>query len=264
VNAAPALAEVERGLQAYVLADAPGIEAWVRGDERADAAARLAVYARAYRLRLLEVLGRDYPTLAAYLGAARFERLGRAYLQTHPSDTPSVRWFGRRLPAFLRAQPEFAAQPELAELASWDWVLGECFDAADAAALGADALARLPAAHWPLLRLAFVPALRLLALHGNAPAFYRAVQVAEALPALAWNAVARSWLIWRNAELKVCWRALDAVEASALTAALAGAEFSTLCEKLAEATGEQAAPLTAASLLKRWCADGLVAAYDSG
>lgn len=256
------LAATQQGLQRLVLEGAEGIERWVRGDARADAATRLAVYARAYRLRLLEALGKDYPALAAYLGAEAFEGLGRAYLDAHPSDTPSLRWFGRRLPEFLRRAHPFAARAELSEIAQWEWMLGEVFDAPDASCVSVDALAALPAAVWPALRLAFVPARRRLELRCNAPALCRAVQTQRTLPALAWNRAPKPWLIWRDAQLEVRWRSLDPVETIALDAACGGACFAEVCATLAERVGEDAAPLTAASLIKRWATDGLIADLD--
>src|SRR5262245_41797708 len=76
-------------------AAAPELLAAIRGDERLAASERLAVYARMYCARLVDVLREDYPRVAAVLGNDDFADLTHAYLAAHPSTHPSLRWFGR-------------------------------------------------------------------------------------------------------------------------------------------------------------------------
>jgi hypothetical protein len=229
----------------------------VKGDARADAATRLAVYADAYRLRLLEVLGSDYPVLKQLAGEEAFDRLGRSYIESHPSLTASVRWFGRFLPEFLAGQPE-GAEPVYADLALFEWKQGETFDAPDAAAIGIEAVAAVPPECWPEMRLLLHPSLRRLELWWDAPALFKAHQAGQALPAPVCGEDCKAWLLWRGAELDIRWRALAADEAAALDAAAEGRSFGEICELLCEWVEPDQAALHAAGLLKRWIVDGLV------
>jgi hypothetical protein len=65
--------------------------------------------------------------------------------------------------------------------------------------------------------------------------------------------------MWRSVDGGVQWRRLDTDEAAALDAVAAGEPFARLCERMTAVHGDGGA-LRAASLLKRWLADGLLAA----
>ena len=124
------------------------------------------------------------------------------------------------------------------------------------AALGFDHVAALPADAWPALRLRLHPCVRLLALECNAPRVVEAGAAGLPPPALRRRAGSH-WLLWRG-DGDVRWRRLEADEAVALRAIAADEDFARLCERLNDLHGDGA--LRAASLLKRWLADGLLAA----
>ncbi|WP_028008719.1 HvfC/BufC N-terminal domain-containing protein [Solimonas flava] len=257
LHAAPALADWQAQWTATLLhgAAAPALAARDAGDARI----RARVYTEAYRLRLVEVLGRDYPVLQAVLGASAFAALGRDYLVAHPSDRPSLRDFGRHLPRWLRRAPGVAParRDELAELAAFEWAQGEVFDAADAdVALLAD-LAGIEAARWAALPLRLRPSTRLLRLRGNAPARVLAHAQQQPLPAPQRTVAPRVWLLWRRGR-EVHWRALDDDEVAVLPALRGGCRFGALCEGLAGVTAQADVALRAASLLKRWLDDELL------
>ena len=71
---------------------------------------RLRIYADAYRLRLADVLGQDYPATKAMLGDARFDALADAYLRAHPSTRPSVRHFGHAFADWLASHCSWVLQ----------------------------------------------------------------------------------------------------------------------------------------------------------
>lgn len=253
----PGVAEVQEWFQSYVLERRPTIESAVVADARAAAPERLKVYAEAYRLRLLEVLGKDYPALRAVLGEAEFTRLGRAYIDAHPSDTPSIRWFGRHLARFL--QNHVTRRAVLPELAAFEWAQGEVFDAPDAPVLTVEGIARIPASAWPGLRFVLHPAQRRQDLVWNVPAIAQAIAAKDKPPRPTAGPGLVAWLLWRQA-LDIRWRSLEPGEADAFDAARRGATFGEICERLGAHLDPGQAALHAASLLKRWVADGLVAA----
>lgn len=71
-----------------------------------------------------------------------------------------------------------------------------------------------------------------------------------------------SILIWRHG-LETRYRSLGSDEAAALTAALKGEKFSTLCEVLLEFLSPDQVAQRAAILLKMWLNDGLVTELKS-
>ena len=245
------LATTQAAMHGWLLHGTPGIAAQVQGPRVEH---RLRIHADAYRLRLLEVLGNDFPATEALLGEDRFETVALGYLHAHPSTHPSLRHFGQHFADWLQ---QHAKQPHgLHELARFEWTQGEVFDAADADTLTLDVIASRPADAWPSLRLHLQPSLRMVALACNAPALVEAHAHGLPLPALRGMPDAE-WLLWRT-DGDVHWRRLDIDEAALLRALAAGECFGELCERATDFHAHDG-PLRAASLLKRWLADGLLA-----
>lgn len=253
------LAQLQRAFQRHV--DRPGaaMQAAVAGGPRADAARRLGVYADAYRLRLVEALGNDYPALQFVLGAAAFDALMRAFVAAHPSRQANLRWYGGALAGYLARAA--ARRPLLAELARFEWALGLAFDAADAPLVSAEEVARIPSAVWPALRLRLHPSVQRLALRTNAPEVWRAAIRSKRRLASRRAPKPRHWLVWRKG-LEPFYRALHAEEAWALEAAARGRDFASLAGGLRRFVGARAAAQTAAQLLRNWIAEGLIVAIE--
>lgn len=253
------LSKLQSEFQSFLLGRGGDIERLTVGSEELPARQRLGIYADAYRLRLLEALGEDYPGVHGMIGDDAFEALGTAYIDACPSDHPSVRWFGRRLPAFLRDTPPYSEQPVLAEMACFEWAQGEVIDAADSPAAGAADLGALAPETWPGMRIEFQNAVRRLDLAWNVPVLWQAVdEEHESPPAPESSDPPVGWLLWRR-DLKVHWRSLDPDERYALDAAREGLTFGEICEGLLARTHDDQVPLRAAGYLKRWLTDELVA-----
>src|SRR5690242_17143101 len=94
-------AQLQRDLQAHVLRGSNQIESQIDSTESVSSSTRLAIYADAYRLRLIEALESNYPVLAQLLGTDQFATIARYYIEAHPSQHYSIRWFGHRLAEFL-------------------------------------------------------------------------------------------------------------------------------------------------------------------
>lgn len=240
------LAAAQSALQDRILLGEAVAAPRIAGD---DAGERLRIYADAYRLRLVETLGNDFPAVRTAVGDEAFAMLAERYLQAHPSTRPSVRHVGSAFADWLRSQAD--APAGLHELARFEWTMAAAFDAIDAPAMGFDDVAALPADAWPALRLRLHPSTQLLDAH-------RLAARDDAI-VLAGEDDATHWLLWRDGSGDVHWRQLEADEAGALHAASRGANFGDLCERLTALHGDDGA-LRAASLLKRWLADGLLAA----
>ncbi|MEW9900427.1 DNA-binding domain-containing protein [Chitinivorax sp. PXF-14] len=254
------LDELEHGFYRHLRGDNDGFAEHIVGTDKVDAPTRLAVYANAYRRRLIEALDSNYPILRQMVGDDGFERIARDYLAAHAPTHFSIRWFGDRLPTFLGEHAGYGADNRLAELAAWEWSMTEAFDAADRPALGVGTMAAVTPEDWAGLQFSFHPSLRRLTLAWNIPTIWKAVTAnAEATPPPAMAGQPQPWLIWRNG-ITSYFRSLDAAEADALDSARAGAGFGEVCEGLCAFVCEDEAPLHAAQYLKTWLTDGLIVA----
>lgn len=256
-----ALRKLEGDFQDCLLRDDLDMRGQVVGDALAGAEERVRVYVEAYRLRLLEVLQDNYTGLHALVGDEEFDRLGRAYIDAHPSTHPSVRWFSRHLEGFLRETAPYSDHSYLAEMAAFEWAQGLVFDAADEPVAHLDALATVAPEAWAGLRFQLHPSVRFLDLEWNIPAAWQVLEAAEA-PELRQGDAPATWLLWRK-DLQTHWRSLDEGEIWALHAAREGKGFGEICEGLCRWHESSEVAMQAASYLKRWLTDGLITRIDA-
>ena len=73
---------------------------------------RLAIYGDAYRSRLADALGSNFPALAKLLDE-EFHELALAYVDTHDSPYFSIRYYGDHLEEFLATDAQYAGAPVL-------------------------------------------------------------------------------------------------------------------------------------------------------
>ena len=252
------LRELQLRFQDYLVGKSDAIENDIISTENALAEHRLGAYYNAYRIRLIDCLAVDYAALEKHLGREAFENLALDYLDRFPSTHPSVRWFGRHLPEYMR---EYYAGDEhefLHELACYEWAQSLVFDAADAARLvQLEDIAEIAPADWPALEFRFKPALRWLDLRWNVPAYENALDGGGDPPGLLRAEHPQRWLLWRQ-QMKTHWRSLEVHEAWAIEQAAAGACFAEICEGLLEWIDAEQVALVAAGFLKQWVSDQLL------
>lgn len=250
-----ALAALQRDLQRHVLDGDGAIALAVNGTPAVPAATRLAVYSNAYRIRLADALEANMPHLRELLGDEEFGSVAGRYIDAHPSQFASIRWFGDRLAQEL--ERSHAAQPWVAELARWEWALAASFDAEDAAALGIDSLGSVAPGDWGELRLEFHPSVQQLELRTNAQALFKALSEDQPAPRPAILERPQPWLLWRQ-DLKTQYRSLEPAETAALAVMRGGGSFGEMCEALCEWHVPDEVPLVAAGMLKRWIVEELL------
>jgi hypothetical protein len=257
------LRELQRAFQARLLGGASGIEAELSGAERADFLARVDVYAGGYYARLVEALATTYPGLKSALGESDFERVMRDFIAAEPSRYYSVRDYGERVADHLaRTDPSIRA-PVLAQLARWEWMLADVFDAADDSPADVRALAAIPHEGWSQVRFGLRACVRRFVSDTNAVDWWRAARGQGEAPHEFKAEPPVDWLIWRRG-VSTLFRSLEPDEAGAVDAARAGAPFAVLCERIADRIGAVDAPLRAASLLRGWFAEELIATVEPG
>ena len=216
----------------------------------------LEVYRNAYSARLLAALRDNYTVLHRAMGDEGFDTLGLRYLAAHPSRTPSIRWFGQHLAAFM-VDDEALPHPAFVDLARMDWALRDAFDAPDAEP--ANGLNELTAA----TRFYLHTSVRLLTLDWAIEPAWRALRLAiteeaEEDPELPEpEPQEHRLLVWRQG-LEVRWRSLEALEAALLQGVSEGADFAGLGEIAAAHAGPDAAARALVQALQVWLADGLL------
>lgn len=218
----------------------------------------LRIYQHAYTARLLGALRDNYGVLPRAMGDEAFDALALAYLRTHPSRHPSIRWFGHGLADFMAQQPERVAHPAFVDLARMEWALRSAFDAADAPTLTAASVAARAPEHWPGWVLRFQPSAQVLRLHWCVEPAWRALQSSDS-ELDAPEPGEHLLLVWRPV-LDTRWRSLtDPIEAVLLHAAMQGLGFAALCERAARQVGDERAAGVVVGLLQQWLGDGLLA-----
>lgn len=257
-----ALTGAQASFQAYVLAGDGGIVAEIAGADDTYRRTRLDIYYNAYRLRLAEALATDYAILKTYIGDEIFDAIVRDYIDAHPSVFRNVRWFGGQLADFLRAEPRYAGQPILTDLARFEWTLGLAFDAADTAALQFEDVAAVPPEAWASLRLTPHPALHVVELRTNAVAVWNALKNEDRGIAPENLAEPLRWAIWRK-QLSPYFRSLETSEAWALVAVRNHVSFGDICAGLCQWLPEEQAAPRAAALLRGWVDEGWIASLET-
>lgn len=225
--------------------------ALVVGDQRRDAAGRLAEYSRMFQARLVEALGAHYPKLRQALGDDAFDEMASAYLMDHPSRAPSLRDFGGAVAPWLveyfeRHHPGDARVPWLVDLARLEWTRTRVFDASDEPIMELSTLATLSAAQLGGLVLKPVVAHRLLPVAYSVEDLWDASAVPGERPGLL--------LVWREG-VTVFHRRASELEARGLEALREHPSFERLCETLAPHASSLA---DIARIVQRWVQDELI------
>lgn len=217
--------------------------------------ARLDIYRRMYRDRLVDALAEDYPKLATLLGP-RWSELARAYLRACPPAHPDIREAGRELTEFLAV----TGQTWEVDLARLEWARSDVFFGPDSIPLVRDHLATLDPTEFPGVRLPVVPAHALIVITSNADELWSAIEDDTHPPPPA--PASRSVVVWRRGAMAVVHRTLDADEAPCLELLARGATFSAVCDALADAPDP---PARAIDLVLRWIDAELLdgTAYDT-
>ena len=105
-------------------------DALIKPNSRLSSFERLEIYSRQYWFRILSCFSEDFPGLRAIVGAAKFEKLARAYLTGCPSESFTLRNLGSRLEGWLEShlawiEPHVALALDMVRL---EWAHIEAFD----------------------------------------------------------------------------------------------------------------------------------------
>jgi hypothetical protein len=133
----------------------------------------------------------------------------------------------------------------------------EAFDAPDVPLADESHVTRIAPADWPHLRIEFHPSVHQACCHWNVHTMWRAIRDENQAPKPEQLPGPRHYITWRD-HFITRYRTLDLPEAGAFQAALDGANFAHICERLTDWCEPEEVALRAASLLKSWLRDGLI------
>lgn len=224
----------------YLMGQPSEIQAHIRDHGTIDAATRLHIYRNAYQVRFWETIDNDHPILGSYLGDDMFNQMVRDYIEQHPSKFRSLRNFADALPEFLVDYPVFADYPHIAELAKFERLLMDAFDARDEQPCDRQALLTLPAELWPAATFKFHPSLRAFRCQYNSVELWQHLKAERQPPEAAEEQ--SYWLIWRNRERLTEFTSLDSYQATLFEGFFAGqtlAEAAELAQPLASDPAQQ-------------------------
>jgi hypothetical protein len=254
-----ALATLQQQFQDYLLQASPdggAIGAAIASQPQLPAADRLAIYYKAYRIRLREALDDAFAKTGLYLGDELFAEVCEGFVASHPSTVRNLRWYGRQFSAFLAQELE--QHPQVAELAAFEWALGMAFDAEDAPVLCADDLRHLAPEDWAGITFTVHPSVQMLDMNCNAVAIWQALDKDDAPPDPVHGA--GHWLVWRN-ELRPQFRSMNDVECRALRGLQLGSSFAEVCAAAAAAGANSNPAAQLAACLRTWLDDAVLSGF---
>lgn len=251
------LFQLQESFQHFLLTGLPEINTSIVSSEKVSVDTRLNIYKQAYQLRLVDCLSANFPGLHNYLGDEEFSKLGKAYLQAHPSTFRSVRWFGDCLADFIKTNYDerFAY---LVELVDFEWKMTLAFDEADDLVLRVEDMVAIKPESWPGLHFQLHASVQRAHYLWNVPEVWQALIHLPDIPEWNSNEKGSPWIIWRSPDYIVQYYNLSETEAWAIDAISQGLTFAEICEGLCQWLEEEVVGMTAASYLKGWIQKGIL------
>ncbi|KTC78880.1 DNA-binding domain-containing protein [Legionella cherrii] len=250
------LLQLQDQFQKFLLSEDFEIHNSIVQTEMVSVDTRLGIYRDAYRLRLIESLSTNFPTLYSYLGTEEFNKLSTYYIDAHPSCYRSIRWYGNLLSEFI--QHNYPQYPYLAELADFEWRMSLAFDSADAPVVRIEDMAAVPPEAWANLQFVLHPSLQRINYFWNTIPLWQALSHDHELPELQQNSAPIPWVLWRAPEYMLRFYSMSEEEAWLLDGILQGLSFGALCEGLCQWVNPEEVGMKAASYLKGWIQQGML------
>lgn len=219
------------------------------GDDRAPPSSLgMEIYRNAYRGRLLGALESSFERTRRWVGHEAFTAAACHYVLSHPPRGWTLDVYGADFPEMLASL--FGGDPEVAELAWFEWQMQQAFAAPDRAVLEPAALAAAGygESDWEHIRFTMAAGFAMRAVATDCMALWTAL-ADDAVGEPAVDQVAGGMLaVWRHG-LCPHFRLLDDAEAMALGSLATGATFGAIA---AECDGK-----TLGAWLAQWLAEGI-------
>jgi Putative DNA-binding domain len=223
----------------------------------------IQIYRNAYRNRLIEALRSSFERTCRYVGDEAFDTAACHHIILNPPASWTLDDYGAGFDQTL--EELFAEDPEVAELAWFEWHMQQAFGSVDADPLDAAKLAsgELGITDWDRACFGLVPSLAMRTVRHDCIGLWQALEDSGDAPAIERLADTGHLIVWRK-EMMTHFRFADPGEGQALAALADGQAFGALCTSLATELGSEAAMAQAGGWLARWMHDGLLAEVRVG
>ncbi|MBU2972310.1 DNA-binding domain-containing protein [Pseudoalteromonas sp. C2R02] len=222
---------------------------------------RLSIYQSAYKIRLTQVIEQDHEQLGKYLGDELFDLMVLGYLKAYPSTNNSLREFSQNLPEFLKKTSPFKEHDILSDIAQFERLLLQAFDASDDKVLSSAALESIAQNDWPLLTLNLHASAHLVTFHTAAVESFQALKNDLAPPNAKVN-TPRFWLIWRSPEKITEYKKVTEEEYNLLSLIHQKNNFSHLCQSLIGSHPPENIAVVLIQYINVWLSQGLLKSFD--
>lgn len=256
------LKELQDSFQSAILAgDGSSVHEHINDSEKEKKDVLFGVYSNAYVLRLIEFLMNDFEKLHEYLGDEQFSELARKYIAANPSHNPNGRWFGSKLPEFMKTTEPYSDIPLLYELAAFELALNDVFDAAESDILALEHFAGLAPEDWPKIQFLSTPSVIRLNMQSNAKDVWIALNDEGEVPENTILDEPEQIIVYRQ-ENTSTFRVMDYAEAMMWDQAMKGISFGLLCEMMGTYAPEDEAPALAAGYMQNWISTGILSGFN--
>jgi hypothetical protein len=254
----PNLSDVQNEFMALLQGNDRHIENHVIKQGALTSGQRVDIYRNGYRIRLRGVIDSDHEMLSLYLGDELFDQFVDGYIDAAPSEHPSLRFFGERIPEYLSNTEPFKNYPILAEMAGFERVLLHTFDSADSDILEPSILQQIPAEAWPTLTFTMHPSIHFYSTHWNSIESWRHLKNENEPPKAAHREQPTVWAIWRGPKKITEYESLRAPEWLALQHMKQGRPFAEVCEELTSLLTEEEIAPTLFGYINDWLERGWI------
>lgn len=244
----PELLDFQDAFVAAIGGQRAALSPWLDEDEHPG----LAVYRNTIAKGCVDALAANFPTVLTMVGEDWFRAAAALFAREAPPTSAALLNYGEYFPAWLERFPPAAELPYLAGIAHLDRLWTEALFAAEAPALDAATLSRLPPETLVETRLALHPSVRFAAFEAGLPSLWRAAR--DGAEDLELSEAPETLLLLRNGQT-VSSRVVGAAETAFLRACRDGLTAGEAAG--AAATADPDAPF--ASLFAALIADGAFA-----
>jgi hypothetical protein len=252
------LRELQQSFQNYLQKFSDAIKTEIIHTKNVDVETRLNIYRYAYYARITEVLAKDYMVTQNMMGMDDFSEYASAYINAYPSCYRSIRWMGKHFPLFLKKNKKDEA---LVEMAQFEWLLTESFDAANLTNLTFEDMTQIAEDQWPECIFTLHPSVRVMTCQWNTQALWDEYKNHEVIKSSEKLLLPKTWLIWRK-NLEIYFTELTKEELFVLNAISQKENFSHICEGLCDFLDEDRVALEAGCILRRFVEDQLLVTYE--
>lgn len=123
---------------------------------------RLQIYSNAYILRLREVLAKDFPITARFIGNTHFPLIVEQYLNAYPPADFNIGEVARHWPKFLGVSGLSKSLPYISAVASIEWEIGTTYYSSCLPPIDPESLKKIPQDSWDRAKFILDPTIRFL------------------------------------------------------------------------------------------------------